>query len=112
MGDSNEMIGSYILVAQKAFDGRPTVYQFAMNKLFDPSTDEKLLRYFFTGDKEEGRSNIRVDISKEGKVDEQTLFGDVDDDADRLNIADTLKLYGHPLSLGQTCADWFLMNSG
>ena len=99
------MFGSHIRVTNKSFDDGPTVYTSAMNELFDPSTGEKLLRLFSTGYKDEVCNNLLVAIPKEGKVDAQTLFGNVGDNADRLNIEDTLKLYYHPLCSGQECAD-------
>ena len=107
--DDNGMFGSRIRVIKNPFDDGPTVYTFAIDELFDLSTDKKFLRFFSTGDKEEDRNHTWVATSKKEKVDEQTLFGNVGDNADRLNIEDTLMLYCHPLSLGQTCADWYLI---
>ena len=47
IGDYEEMCGSRIRIAKKRITNGVTMYAYAMNELFDPSTDEKLLRFFF-----------------------------------------------------------------
>ena len=86
-----------------------TVYEFAMNELFDPSTDEKLLRFFSTGNNEEQYNYTWVAVPRDGRVDEGTMFSGVGVDELRLNLENTLQEHCHPLTLGQKCADWFLM---
>ena len=44
------MFGSIIRIAKKKINDNQTVYAFVMNDLFNPSSDEKLLRFFSTGD--------------------------------------------------------------
>ena len=50
-----------------------------------------------------------VAVPRQGEVDESTLFGGVGDDEVRYNIEDALQSKCNPLTLGQKCADWFLL---
>ena len=107
--DADEMYGSRIRTAKKDLGNGKTVYAYAINELFDPSTEEKLLRFFRTEAVEEENIHTFVAVPRDGEVDELTLFGGVGDSEHRLNVEDKIQTYCHPLTLGQKCADWFLM---
>ena len=111
IGDANEMCGSRIQIAKRDLDNGKTVFEYAVNEIFDPSTDEKLLRFFRTEDIEEEFSYSWVAVPRDGAVDECTLFAAVGDDEHRLNMEDYVRTYCHPLTMGQKCADWFLMKT-
>ena len=51
IGDANEIFRSRTRIAKNKINDNQTVYTFTMNELFDPSSDEKLLKFFSTGDR-------------------------------------------------------------
>ena len=53
VGDFDELTGSRIRIAKKKLDNNKYVYAYALNELFDPTSENKLLRFFSTGDNEE-----------------------------------------------------------
>ena len=110
VGDADEMTGSKIRIAWKQLNDGSYVYAYAMNELFDPTTEDKLLRFFSTGgDNHEEHNYCWVAIPNVGCIDCYTLFGNVGDDEKRKRIEELLLESCHPLTLGQRCADWFLM---
>ena len=74
------MFGSRIRTAKKYIGNGKTVFSYAINELFDPSSDDKLLRLFWTEEIKEEYTNNWVPVPREGEVDETTLFGGMGDD--------------------------------
>ena len=80
-----------------------------MNELFDPTSENKLLRFFSTGDNEEEHNYRWIAVPRVGCVDGNTLFADIGENDNRMRVEDALLINCHPLTLGQRCADWFLL---
>ena len=107
--DMDDMFGSRIRTAKKTLGNGKTVFAYAINELFDPSVDEKVIRFFRTENIPDEYINTWVAVPREGEVDEMSLFGGVGVDGIRDQIENHLLSYCNPLSIGQKCADWFLM---
>ena len=77
--------------------------------MFDPTTEDKLLRFFSTGSEEELHNYKWIAVPRIESVDRHTLFGKIGDDSVRNKLEEMLSTSCHPLTLGQRCADWFLL---
>ena len=77
------------------------MYAYASNELFDPISEDKLLRFFsMGGDNEEGHNHQCIAVPRAGCVDGNTLFADVGDNANRMLVEDALLINCRLLTLG------------
>ena len=108
---STEKLGSEARVAKKVLENGKTLYATVVRDVFDRKVDSKLIRFFSSGPMATGLAYKWIAIRKKTTV-ANTLFVETR----RLQgtkefIESLLKQNCHPLTVGQRCADWFLMKS-
>ena len=89
---------------------RKPIYAVAVREVFDRKIDSKMLRFFLSGDDILNMSNVWVCVPKTSKVPIHTLFYG-ESSGPKYNAESRLLQNCNPLTIGQRCADWFLMRS-
>ena len=104
-----EHLGSEVRVASLSSNRKP-IYAVAVREVFDRKIDSKMLRFFLSGDDILNMSNVWVCVPKTSKVPIHTLFYG-ESSGPKYNAESRLLQNCNPLTIGQRCADWFLMRS-
>ena len=108
--DENEHLGSEVRIASLSHPNRKTIYAASVREVFDRKVDTKMLRFFLTGDEVQQMSNTWICVPKKSKVQQNTLFDGVPSSL-KYNAENRLLQNCNPLTIGQRCADWFLMRT-
>ena len=108
---ATEKLGAEARVAKKNLEDGKMLYATVVRDVFDRKVDSKLMRFFSSGPMATGLAHKWIAMRKKTTVLE-TLFVETKGHSEsKLAMESKLKENCDPLTVGQRCADWFLMKS-
>ncbi|KAG7354354.1 hypothetical protein IV203_003710 [Nitzschia inconspicua] len=104
----DEMLGTEVRIARKTTPGTRPIYAVALREVFDRKECMKDLKFFHTNNY---RPCTFVAIPRSEYISNLVLFSSTIASESRKIVEEKLLVAVDPLTIGQRCADWFLMKS-
>ncbi|KAG7339488.1 hypothetical protein IV203_034484 [Nitzschia inconspicua] len=102
------MLGEEVRIAERTKVGEKPIYAIALREVFDRKNPVKYLKFFAS---KNHRPNTFVAVERNEHLDQNVLFSPKTPSPERSSVEQALLQSAQPLTVGQRCADWFLMKS-
>ncbi|KAG7344888.1 hypothetical protein IV203_032419 [Nitzschia inconspicua] len=102
------MLGEEVRIAERTKVGEKPIYAIALREVFDRKNPVKYLKFFAS---KNHRPYTFVAVERNEHLDQNVLFSPKTPSPERSSVEQALLQSAQPLTVGQRCADWFLMKS-
>ncbi|KAG7337866.1 hypothetical protein IV203_025941 [Nitzschia inconspicua] len=102
------MLGEEVRIAERTKVGEKPIYAIALKEVFDRKNPVKYLKFFAS---KNHRPYTFVAVERNEHLDQNVLFSPKTPSPERSSVEQALLQSAQPLTVGQRCADWFLMKS-